>query len=60
MAEKLKQFWKSKAFWGGVLAFIGYGLQGIGIEPIGSAIIGLGIALGFVGVRDASKKIKWG
>ena len=47
-----KPWYISKACWGGVLIFIGAGLEAIGIA-FGKEIAGLGLALSVVGIRTA-------
>jgi hypothetical protein len=49
-----KEFWKSKTLWGGLLVFLGGGLQAIGLTSYGEPLIALGVALGFVGLRFAA------
>ena len=50
-----KDWYKSKAVWGGVLVAVGGALGALGLPELGSAIGSIGIGMGFVGVRFAQK-----
>ena len=44
---------KSRTTWGAICVFVGGGLIALGLTEIGTALTGLGAALGFVGIRFA-------
>ena len=48
-----KQWYRSKAIWGGLLVFLGGGLVALGMNEWGTLLITTGTGLGFVGLRLA-------
>ena len=53
----MKQFWKSKTFWGAFLVVLGGALGAAGYPS--EFLMAMGAGLGLVGVRDAQGKLKW-
>jgi len=49
-----KDWYLSKGVWGGILVFIGGGLNALGL-PYGTELITFGASLGFIGIRAALK-----
>ena len=55
-----KTFWKSKAFLGACLVVLGGALSAAGYSGWTDLVLGLGGALGIVGIRDAKGRLEWG
>lgn len=53
-----KKFYKSKTLWGAVLVLAGAVLSAAGYPDLAKIILGLGGAMGLVGLRDAKGKLK--
>jgi len=57
--ETVKNYLKSKTFWGAVTVVVAGVLASVGYIELATLVGSLGAGLGFIGIRNAEGKLTW-